>query len=226
MSFLHLPIEIRLAVYSELFGEGIARVNGGRQDTGTEAQTPSMLPSPNKHGRNQQRSAQLLRTCRTILAEAAPVLYNHTIFQTTFDAFAGRLPVCMTDGNPSFPAVRHLAWHLHCDLLKKYDSTEVHIEPRDTQNLRSIQIVCQAETWRDTTCSEWFERDALIKGRQQVLDFAKALKAKMATGTKQFTLIEDTRLLPRGRVVLNIFQGRRIPAGDVCIFGLPQNLRS
>lgn len=215
MSFLHLPVEIRLAIYSELFGDGIAIVDGGRQDTGDESRTPSMLPTVTKRARYQPRSAQILRTCKTILAEARPILYDHTVFRTVFQAFAGRLPVQMTSAHPSFPHVRHLEWQLKCDLLKKYDPTEVRIEPRDTQGLRSIRLICQAENWRDTACGGHCDEEVSVRGRQQVVDFAKLLQTNMASGTKQVTIVEDVKHISRGRVEFNIHEGRQTLSSDV-----------
>lgn len=209
MSFLRLPFEIRLSIYEDLFGRGVAFVDGGRQDTGEEAQNPSMIPALSNQTRVHQRSAQMLRTCKTILAEARPVLYNSTIFRSTFQAFAGRLPVHLTTGHPSAPEVRHLDWQLNCDLLKKFDPAEVRLCPKDTRSLQTVQLVCQAGNWRDSVCGEWCDRDTFVRGRQQVIDFAKILQANMGNGAKHFTLVEDVKSLPRGRVVLRIFRGKR-----------------
>lgn len=217
MSFFLLPLEIRLTVYEELFGMGIASINGGRQDTGSEAQTPSMLPIVTGQGRSQQRSAQMLRTCKTILAEASPVLYKNTIFRSTFQAFAGRLPVQLTAGHPSAPKVRHLDWELKCDLLKKYDPAELDISREDIQSLQSVQLVCQAASWREPIYGERCDRENLAHGRGQVIDFAKALQQNMRRGTKIVTLLEDTSTLSRGRVVLKILEGWRALADHVSI---------
>lgn len=215
MSFFCLPVEIRLAIYEELFGQGVTSIDGGRQDTGSESQSPSMLPTTSGRVHTQQRSAQMLRTCKTILAEASPILYKYTLFRTTFQAFAGRLPVQLTAGHPSAPHIRHLDWHLRCDLLKKYDPTELHITSDDTRSLESVQIVCQAANWREPICGEWCDQETFIRGRQQVVDFAKALRTSMKQGTKQVTLLEDVTSLSRGRVVLKISMGCRMPAVNV-----------
>lgn len=217
MSFLRLPYEIRLSIYEDLFGCGVALVDGGRQDTGEEAQNPSMIPTLSTQTRVQQRSAQMLRTCKTILAEARPVLYSHTVFRSTFQAFAGRLPTHLTTGHPSAPEIRHLDWHLSCDLLKKFDPAEVRLCSKDVQSLQTVQLVCQAGNWRDSLCGEWCDRETFVRGRQQVIDFARILRANMANGAKQFTLVEDVKYLPRGRVVLRIFRGRKILTDHVCI---------
>lgn len=215
MSFFSLPVEIRLAIYDELFGQGIAAVRDGRQDVGSESKAPSVLPEIDSRTPLQPRSAQILRTCKTVLAEAAPILYNNTIFRTNFEAFAGRLPVQMTAGNPSASKIHHLEWSLKCDLLKKYDPTELLINPQDTQSLRSVQIVCQAANWREPICGEWCDQEAFVRGRQQVIDFGKALQESMRTNAKQVTLLEDLVSLQKGRVMLRLREGCRRPTANV-----------
>lgn len=215
MKFLQLPIEIRLQVYAELFGEDIAIVDGGRQDTGSEAETPTVLPRLNRSPQRQQRSAQLLRTCKLIMAEARPILYQNTLFRTSFQAFAGRLPVQMTNSNPSYPYARHLEWNLHCDILKRSEPAEVQIEANDVRQLQSVQLVCQAENWKGSLCGEWVDREVFVRGRQQVIDFARHLQSKMSNGIRPVTLAEDLRFLSRGRVVVRLFRGSRGVAPDV-----------
>lgn len=214
MSFLQLPIEIRLNIYSELFGEGIVYIDGGRQDVSVQAKDSCMLPTFDNLSRRQTRSAQLLRTCKMVLDEARPILYRNTIFRTSFQAFAGRLPSRMTSSNPSYAHVRNLEWGLACDILKKYDSDDVQIAKEEVQHLRTIQLVCQSESWRDSFCGEWVDRQTFVRGRQQVIDFAKHLQAKMSNERGSVTLVEDCRHLSRGRVVLRLFRGRRGIAAD------------
>lgn len=214
MGFLELPLEIRLEIYSHLFGDVVAYVEGGRQDTGTEAGAPSILPIPASQPRRQQRSAQLLRTCKTILAEAQPILYQHTIFRTNFQAFAGRLPIQMTSGHPSYAHIQHLEWSLSCDMLKKFDATDVHISESDAYHLQTLQLTCQAENWKGSFCGEWCDREMFIRGRKQVVDFAKLLQSKMG-GAQPVTLVEDVKYLARGRVVVRLFRGKRAIRSDV-----------
>ncbi|KAK5087317.1 hypothetical protein LTR70_007260 [Exophiala xenobiotica] len=215
MAFLNLPLEIRLEIYSHLFGDVVAQVDGGRQDTGKESRAPSILPLPEKQLHQRQRSAQLLRTCKAILAEARPTLYQHTIFRINFQAFAGRLPVQMTGGHPSYALIRHLEWSISCDLLKKYEPMDVMISESDMHHLQSLQLTCQVENWRGSFCGEWCDREKFVRGRQQVIDFAKLLRSKMDSLAKPATLVEDVKYLSRGRVVLRLFRGKRIVKCDV-----------
>jgi len=215
MTFLQLPLEIRLDIYSHLFGDVVAHVDGGRQDTGTEAEAPSIFAKPGSQLRRQQRSAQLLRTCKTILVEARPILYQHTVFRINFQAFAGRLPVKMTAENPSYPHVRHLEWSLSCDMLKRYDPTDIHIDDDEARHLQSLQLTCQAENWKGSFCGEWCDREVFVRGRQQVIDFAKVLQSKMDSSARPVTLVEDVKYLSRGRVVTRLFRGSRAIRSDV-----------
>lgn len=215
MAFLDLPLEIRLEIYSHVFGDGVAHVDGGRQDTGSESQAPSILPLPGKQLCQRQWSAQLLRTCRIILAETRPILYQHTIFRINFQAFAGRLPVQMAAGHPSYTLVQHIEWSLSCDLLKKYEPMDVMIGESDMHHLQSLQLTCQVENWRGSFCGEWCDREEFVRGRQQVIEFAKLLRSKMASLAKPATLVEDMRYLSRGRVVLRLSRAERPVRCDV-----------
>lgn len=208
MQFLNLPFEIRLNIYDQLFGEDTAFINSGRQDTGLEAELPSLLPCsiPGPYGRG--RSGQVLRTCKEILAESRPVLYQGTLFNSVAHAFAGRLPITFVNSNPSFAHVRHLRWQLECDLLKNYEVAAVKIDEGDVRGLESIELVCQAESWKKSVCSAWIDCDAFNQGRQQVLDFAILLQSKMNSTSKPVTLLEDTTHISRGRIILKLIKGR------------------
>lgn len=207
-SLLDLPYEIRLQIYSDVFGHGITYVDGGRQDAGPNNNRPSMLPMPAEKSHRQERSAQLLRTCRTILKEARPILYKSTVFRSYSNAFAGRMPVQMTTDHATFRHVQHLEWSLHCDMLKRFDPADVQIEAEETKKLRSVQLDCQSENWRNSYCGEWDDRQVFVKGRQQVIDFAKILQVRMSTPKSPVMLIEDMQYLSRGRVILKLFRGR------------------
>lgn len=209
LEFLGLPVEIRLNIYSQLFGTGIAHVQGGRQDAGAAPAAPEMFPNSPEMIQSPDRSSQLLRTCKAILIEARPVLYKNTTFRSSFQAFAGRLPVQTASESLIFRHVRNLEWNLACDLLKVHKSEDVIITPESVRNLHSIQIACQAESWRGSFCGEWCDRELFVSGRSQVVEFAKLLQLRMAETGKRTTLIEDTRGLSRGRVVLRLMLGRK-----------------
>lgn len=214
MSFLQLPTEIRLQIYAQLFGGGTVHVDGGRQDIG-EVEEPDMFPTNTETSRPQYRGAQLLRTCKAILFEARPVLYRHTIFRTSFQAFAGRLPVRLTSGNPSCQHIKHLEWQLNCDLLKKFSVSDVEVTAQDVRNLQTVKLTCQAENWKDSYCGAWCDRETFVRGRQQVVEFAQLLQSRMSDGKRVVTLVEDTKYLSRGRVVMRLFLGKSAKRYDV-----------
>jgi len=215
MQFLQLPYEIRLNIYSQLFGEGIALVDGGRQDSGNEAEFPSFLPSMTCAEFSQERSGQMLRTCKAILAEARPILYQHTTFRSTFQAYAGKLPTRMTNGNSIFPYVRHLQWQLRCDMLKRYNPAAVEISACDVGGLQSLLLVCQTETWNSSFCGTGTDRDVYVGGREHFLDFAKLLQSKMNSSPKPVTLLENFAHLSRGRIMLRLVRGKYVLQAEV-----------
>lgn len=221
MSFFQLPVEIRLNVYSQLFGNGVVYAVCRRQDVGIESETPSMFSNAVDHSRSQERSAQLLRTCKTILAEARPTLYKNTTFRSSFEAFAGQLPTRVANESTTFPYIMNLEWSLHCDLLKRHNLEEVSLTDDDVRNLQYLQITCQVESWKGSYCGEWTDRKAFVNGRQQVVDFAKLLQLRMSRSRRRVTLVEDIKYLSRGRVVLRLFVGRRNLGPDVSSQGKP-----
>lgn len=215
MHLLQLPFEIRLNIYSQLFGRHVAYINAGRQDAGSAINMPTMFPNQLETFYPHGRSAQILRTCKAIFEEALPLLYENTTFRTSFQAFAGRLPSQVADQAITFPFVRRLEWELRCDLLKRHCPEEVVISESDVCNLRFVQLTCQVETWRDSFCGEWVDRESFLRGRQQMIDFAKLLQAKMAGNERTITLVEDTKHLSRGGIVLRLFDGKGEPEADV-----------
>lgn len=219
MSFFQLPTEIRLRIYSELFGDGLVYLNAGRQDIGTRSTHSEMLPTSIPRSCPLERGAQILRTCKAILFEARPILYRDTVFKASFQAFAGRLPTCISSDHPSRVHIKHIEWHLNCDLLKKFDASDVNISQGDVQALQTIKISCQAENWKDSFCGAWSDREAFVRGRQQVVDFAQLLRQRMAVNNRVVSLAEETRYLSRGRVVLRLFANHGSIAPDVSILG-------
>lgn len=215
MHLLQLPCEIRLIIYSHLFGKQIAYIDGGRQDAGAETKMPAILPNQLKLSHPHGRSAQLLRTCKIILEEARPLLYGQTTFRTSSQAFAGRLPVRVMGEDMTLPFVRRLEWDLRCDLLKRYCPEDVCINENDVCRMESIQLSCQVENWRGSFCGDCFDRATFAEGRQQMIDFAKLLQSKMASNKRTITVVEDRRCLSKGKVVLRLIAGKVQAGPDV-----------
>lgn len=207
MNFLQLPFEIRVQVYRELFGQGIATVQAGRQDTGHEARRPSLLPARPPTS-SYSRSSQILRTCRTILLEAQPILYDNTIFRTSLEAFAGRLPVQLSNSNPVHEHAQHIEWSLYCDILKRFDENDVQISATDVGKVQTIELSCQAENWINSYSGDLTERQAFLSGRKQMIALAQCLATKMKS-TGPVVLAENSRHVSRGRISLRLCRKRR-----------------
>lgn len=191
-------------------------LNAGRQDVrGSNAIGAEILPASVADSCPRQRSAQILRTCKSILDEARPILYHNTVFRSFFQAFAGRLPTCIAFDSSNQQHVKHIEWQLNCDILKRFNAKDVHITAQDVQALETVKISCQAENWRDSFCGEWTDREAFVIGRKQVVDFARLLQERMRANNSIVRLAEDTRFLSRGRVVLRLITGRATVNSDV-----------
>ena len=199
--FLRLPLEIRLTIYGLVFQDSNATFSAKRKADDTYPLLPAdMIPL---HG--TQRGAQLLRTCKVVLFEAQPILYSRTRFHVTAHAFAGKLPYMVTNGHPTAPHVQHLVWQLDCDLMKHFYPDDLRLDSTALAELKTLELRCRAETWRNSFVGEWCDREAFVKGRDQMIDFGKILRAAMATQERDdITLLEDRRQLDHGRVVLRL----------------------
>lgn len=100
-------------------------------------------------------------------------------------------------------------------MLKKYDAKDVNIDEDEAQHLQTLQLTCQAENWKGSFCGEWCDREVFVRGRQQVIDFARLVQSKMGNSAGPVTLVEDVRYLSRGRVVMRLFRGKRVVRSDV-----------
>lgn len=208
MGLLDLPLEIRLEIYGLVFGHGKAVVEATNED-----ESPCILPKDGSFQNHSQRSSQLLRVNRTVLLEARPVLYANTVFHVLTHSFAGKLPYRITDGNPCAPHLKHLIWQLDCDMLKCFYAEDLRLDPVETDGWSSLEIRCRAEAWRDSFLGEWCDREAFVRGRDQVVGYACALQDAMrSVNHDQVALVEDRSQLGRGRVILKL---ERIRSGPV-----------
>lgn len=213
--FFDLPLEIRLNVYSQAFGKGHTFFKNERQDSGRDVNCPSLLPASAKVASCQPRSAQLLRVCKAILNEAQPILYASTVFLSGTQAFAGKLPVVITSGHPTIKHIKHLKWQLQCDLLKRFYPDDVQVSEDDMRSFQTLELRCEIDSWRDSFCGDWCDRAEFVKGRAQIIDFARLLKTRMEGGSRFVMLVEDRSGLSRGRVVLRLSRRRTILTEDV-----------
>lgn len=200
-TFLDLPAEIRLNIYNRVFERRTAAYCATR----AADDNYSLLPAATSVLHDNSGCSQLLRVCKTVLHEARPVLYDKTEFYITVQAFAGRLPSSVTNGHPAAAYVQRLTWQLDCDLLKHFYESDLCIDHTSLAELKSLEIRCRAEAWRDSFVGEWCDRESFVKGRQQMIDYANLLKRLMSSNNKdEVTVIEDCRQLSRGRVILRL----------------------
>jgi hypothetical protein len=204
-TFLDVPVEIRLHIYSLIFEQRTAILSATRRADDHY----SLVPAAASPLHRTQRSSQLLRVCKTILHEARPILYANTEFRVVAQAFAGRLPCSMTNGHPAAPHIQRLTWQLECDLLKHLYETDIDIDSTSLSQLKSLEIRCRAEAWRDSFMGEWCDRESFVTGRKQMINYASILK-RLMTGAndKDVSLVEDQRQLNQGRVILRLLRNQ------------------
>ena len=221
-TFVTLPLEIRLQVYAHVFGSGKAIVEAKSEDDSS-----CMVPRHGTFQNRSSRSSQLLRVSRTILDEARPVLYNQSTFHIVNHSFAGKLPTRITDGHPCAPHIKHLIWQLDCDMLKHFYPEEMRLDLPDIAQWSSLEIRCRADTWRDSFLGEWCDREAFLKGRAQVVDYARlfhdGMRSRNGGGV---AFVEDRSQLGRGRVILRLDGSRsrlkqqRSPSDEALVIAL------
>ncbi|EXJ87385.1 hypothetical protein A1O3_04344, partial [Capronia epimyces CBS 606.96] len=200
MGFLDLPLEIRLGIYAMVFGHGKAMV-----EANTEDDSPCLLPRDSIFRNHSQRSAQLLRVNRTLLLEARPVLYANTIFHVLTHSSAGKLPRRISDGHPCAPFVKRLIWQLDCDILSSFDPEDVRLDLVEAIGWISLDIRCRADTWRNSFLGEWCDREAFVRGRDQVITYAHTWQKAMGrSNSAQVAMIEDRSQLGQGQVRLSL----------------------
>ncbi|KIX93235.1 uncharacterized protein Z520_11090 [Fonsecaea multimorphosa CBS 102226] len=198
-----LPAEIRLQIYGLVFGHGKAVIEAKNEDD-----SGSLMPQLAKFENHSQRSSQLLRANKTILLEARPVLYSNTVFHVINHAFAGKLPTRITDGHPCAPHIKHLVWQLDCDMLKHFYPEDLRLDLGEVARWSSLEIRCRAETWRNSFLGEWCDREAFVRGRAQILEYAQVFHHAMSRRNGgRITFAEDRSQLGRGRIILRLNSG-------------------
>ena len=199
-TFFRLPLEIRLDIYDLAFGHGKAII-----EVKIEDDSSCLIP---RHGTFQNRSArssQLLRVSKAILDEARPVLYANTVFHVVNQVFAGKLPTRISDGHPCIPHIKHVLWQMDCDMLKHFYVGDSQLDLPAISQWSSFEIRCRADTWRDSFIGEWCDREAFLKGRSQVVEYARLLHKAMSGRTRNgLAFFEDRSQLGLGRVILKI----------------------
>lgn len=203
-TFFDLPFEIRLEVYKLLFRP--AKVILAAKD---EDDSCSMVPKSATFQHQSSKSSQLLRVNRTILQEARPILYANTTIHVVSRAFAGKLPTRWTDGQHLAPHIKHLIWQMDCDMLKHFYAEDHRLDLEVISGLSSLEIRCRVDTWRNSFLGEWCDREAFVKGRAHLIEYARVFQDAMSSGLgHRVDLEEDRSQLGRGRIVLRLQRHR------------------
>ena len=203
LNFLALPVEIRLQVYSELFGAGKTVLDGGNNQQSTCFISSTAAPITTA----SSRSSQLLRTCKTILFEARPILYDSTVFHVIRHTFAGSLPSSFSDDHPTAKQVGHLIWQVECDILKRWYEDDLQFgTSEDWANLQTLEIRCRVDAWRGSYCGDPDDREAFASGRGQVLKYCERMLHTMngSRGRTFQRLSEDCRFSGKGEVRMRL----------------------
>lgn len=214
LCLLCLPVEIRVQIYTELFGTGKVVLDSGKQQKTSSFISSTAAPIAIVEG----RSSQLLRTCKTVLYEARPVLYGNTVFHVIQHTFAGSLPSSFTDDHPSAKSVCEVIWQVECDILKRWYEDDLRFQQAtDWASLRSIEIRCRVDAWRGSYCGGADERAAFVVGRDQVLKYgARLLDCMGVGGVRTFNrLVEDCRFHGKGEIRIRLTRSRGLPCLDV-----------
>ena len=199
-SFFNFPLEIRLKIYRLAFGNGKAVI-----ETRDEDDSCCMVPLLSTFQNQSPRSSQLLRVNKTILLEARPVLYTNTVFHVVQRVFAGNLPTQLSDGHFCAQHIKHLIWQLDCDMLKHFYAEDLRFDLAEVSRLSSLEIRCRADTWRNSFVGEWCDREAFVKGRAQIIEYARMFPHAMSAGNgSRISFVEDRSQLGRGRIILRL----------------------
>jgi hypothetical protein len=216
LSFLNVPVEIRLSIYSHLFKSAKVVLDAGNPP----ASQTCLIPEDANTGRRlASRSSQLLRVCKTILYEARPVLYSRTTFHITTHTFAGSLPSSLTNGHPIARHARNVVWQVDCDILKRYYLEDFAFRQGDLDNLDSLEVIAKVDTWKGSFCGEDCDRDGFVQGRNSMLEYGKLVLGQFCRdGTSSAQLVEDQRLLGKGEVRLRLGRGNEKLSSTVSPF--------
>jgi hypothetical protein len=213
-TLLCLPVEIRLQIYAELFGTGKIVLDGGDHQKTSCIVSSTATPITTA----ESRSSQLLRTCKTILYEARPVLYANTVFHVIRHTFSGSLPSTFTDNHPSAKHISDVIWQVECDILKRWYEDDLQFqEAADWASLKTLEIRCRVEAWRGSYCGVVDERADFAAGRDQVLKYGtRLLEGMAASDVKTFhRLVEDRRFHGKGEMRIRLTSSRGLLCSEV-----------
>ena len=194
MSFLNLPLEVRLKVYSYVFGHGIQVIESNDKGTLWGSQP-------------QERSAQLLCVSRAVCNEATSIFFDQTIVQVARKI--GALGCINDESLASFTLtseIRHL--------VIEFDPTWFERDNVDENLMNFIRGICVPEI-EDTTLScfamSWLSRRQGLGSRDDTgLTFEVVLCSMRILAASLFAIDGYTRLeehnIPERKIVMKLFK--------------------
>lgn len=206
ITFLDLPTEVRLQIYSDLFKSSSP---GSTIQVGN-ASNQFLLPLHLTPERSPTKSSQILQTCSTVLFEARPILYDSTTIEVRTNSYGGRLPTKISDGFSGAHQVKKLVWNLNCDLLMRSDFDEIKTGFNQAlPNLDYVGLHVRVDTWCDGACVVQADPNEIAIGHQQVREFALLIARSMAGETEdKISIAEDERRRERGWIILKLERKR------------------
>ena len=210
MSFLTMPLEVRLKVYSFTFGHGEQVIEANDQDTvwGTQP---------------EERSAPLLFTSKAVRKEAIPIFYNQTIVQVARKLVALE---CLDRGCSVSCAltreVRHLAINFNPMWFEKDGSCEDLVDFASTclPNIEDITLSCFAFRWSPS----WYDIEEDRWTYEKLLPHMRTLAVAMLAMQNLTELREQS--IPGKKMVINIWRpkGQAVDDGVRNIRYLPRSI--
>lgn len=190
-SFFTLSAELRIKIYSTLFGHGRMTV---------DKYAPNTLEDVT-YAHPVARSAQILRVCRTIRAEASDVFMDQTEVHFTRLAFDLKM---LSWGNiaPTTPLqarkIRHLSFEVDMYLLNDIDVTTMM--EMDMPKLQTVKLACMIPYWKTEMHWIGFSRNANFTTARQAMEIlACAFSVKTPV-----ELDWEDRSIPGKKVVLEM----------------------
>lgn len=146
--FLDLPLEIRLDIYRDLFGFGIALVDIQRIET-TDSSFKRFFVTE-----IEERSSQFLRTCKTIWTEAAAVFYENTTFKLNRQVDFVFYMQPDSSSASKLAKLRHVEVDFKPEKLKDlpqgFSEAKKLVRAAGLEMLTDLKLTCHAVEWRKT----------------------------------------------------------------------------
>ena len=210
LNFLNVPTEIRLSIYSYVFGVDTAVLDFDRIEAGS-----GMMGHNYAYLLHKPRATRILQTCRTILTEARPVLFANTTFVVN-----------------KFADFHKLLWDTHCrnqpwlikhidrtiaaiDLEQRWNSDRLAVTKTSFPGLDVLEMHCSGPGWRADAITG--VSPTYSEGRAKMLQLALG----HVDGSRFDTLIEEVQ--GKGQIHLKLMKKHTYVKGHVSHSMLPRS---